>query len=184
METPAEVRPKRKYTKRKTHTANNSSETGIQLHTIQLQIDPDCIEQLKKQQVAEREKEFRQGVLAKFESHIAELKEDIQETGDVPESLELPTTVGTASADFSSKVTPDRVLVPGNDYAVRVHVGLMSLMGWATREIVGLQKQIVGLKSNSTNHQSPEAGVEVQSVVTPACPPVTPPAGTEEFFSA
>lgn len=122
--------------------------------------------------MAEREREFRQSVLAKFEAHIAELKQDILATGEVPEEMELPATLGTASADFSSTPTAERVLVPGNDYAIRVHVGLMALMQWATSQIAAMQKEIVSLKSHSAELANAQRPVE-----TPAAndtPPAVP----------
>jgi hypothetical protein len=163
----SEVRTKRKYIRRIKPTVSGGGNSGsVGLHGIKLEVDPDCVQRLKLQQVAERENEFRREVLAKFENHIASVKKEIQESGDVPESLELPETVGMASASFSSTPTADRVLIPGNDYAIRVHVGLMALMNWSTGQIVSLQKEIEDLKSNSS-------GTVVQSAekVNPAVAP-------------
>ena len=180
-----EVRQKRKYTRRNRVTTGNSGACGsVRLHGIQLQIDPDCMEQLKAQQITAREKEFQQIVLAKFENHISELKSEIQETGDVPESLELPVSIGTASADFSNTPTTDRVLVPGNDYAIRVHVGLMSLMQWATQQIAAMQKEIQDLKSVTVDITTPipVSVAEVKPTIAPTDKIATGQADPSEMF--
>lgn len=152
------VPQKRKYTRRNNVTCNSGG--TIRHRGLSLTLDPSYLEELKQEQLKSKENQFNRDVLPKFENYLSKLKQTIQDSGEIPEKLEIPMTLETASVDFSSAAPTDRLLVPGNDYAVRIHVGLMTIMSWTSKEIASLQKQIVDLKSVTVEVSSSQETVQ------------------------
>lgn len=127
-------------------TESVESETTTEINTggLNIEFSPKVFQEIQKEEVRRIESEFRITVLNPLEDYITKLK---IEDGSVSTPVELSSSLGQKSVNYSRELGPKDILTPQSEYRLRCHIGLKLTMDWATNEIVNLKRELFRVKN-------------------------------------